>query len=102
MLGHTTHSRTAARGGAVLASAGALAVSFGVLTAPAAMAGPAPQAVERAYIHTLALNSVDVGADESDALKLGYLVCALDQIGGTPPAGTQALARLKPAGSVTT
>jgi hypothetical protein len=84
----------------VIASAGAMAVSLGVFTAPAAFAGPAPRAVESSYIHILALNGVDVGGQEGDALKLGYLVCALDQTGGKTVAGTEAFLGAAQAGGL--
>ena len=58
-----------------------------LVSAPAALAGPAPDSVEAVYI--LALTNNGYNASHADELKLGYLLCALNQTGGSAPAGTQ-------------
>jgi hypothetical protein len=56
-------------------------------SAPAALAGPAPTGVENDYISALAFHGQK--GPRSDELKLGYLLCALSQVGGKTPAGGQ-------------
>lgn len=87
----SSHSRTA-RIAASVASAGAIALTAGVIAAPTAIAGPAPKNVETAYLGILILNGVDVGDAGTDkrklTMQLGYMVCLLHQSGGATQAGT--------------
>lgn len=56
-------------------------------SAPAALAGPASDYDESVYILSLANNGYN--GPHADELKLGYLLCALNQIGGQTPAGAE-------------
>jgi hypothetical protein len=71
----------------VIATAGAFAVGLGIAGASPAAASPAPGAVENDYISALSANGYN--ADAATELKLGYLLCALNQVGASGPAGSQ-------------
>lgn len=79
---HPAIARTAAAG---LAATAAATLAF--VGAPQAVAGPAPQFVESSYLVGLYGNNQPNAEAQQLALKLGYLVCALDLTGGAQPAG---------------
>ena len=71
----------------VIATAGAVAIGIGIAGAPPAVASPAPGSVENDYISTLSQNGYS--EDAATELKLGYVLCAINQVGASGPAGSQ-------------
>ena len=64
------------------------AVALGIVSAPTAAASPAPSSVEADYIGLLDANGMHIHGQDANELKLGYLLCALSQRNGIPPAGS--------------
>jgi hypothetical protein len=77
----------------VFVAAGAVAVGLGVASAAPAAAGPAGTDAEVDFLLQLQDRGMNIDGGELEAVKLGYLLCALDQIGGTPPDGTAIVVR---------
>jgi hypothetical protein len=74
----------------VVASTSMATIGLGLVMAPSAAADPAPAPIERTYLHLLADDNINVRGEESQALQLAYLTCALDKktgrvINGTAP-----------------
>jgi hypothetical protein len=78
------HQGRVAVAGALTAVAGALSV---VGATPIAHAGPAPDSVETDYVSALSYHGYN--GPRADEIKLGYLLCALNQVGGSTPSGGQ-------------
>jgi hypothetical protein len=92
MSNHTTPAPKARRS-VVAVGLGAVAlgtVGLGIVSAPTAAASPAPSSVESDYIDDLDANGMHITGQDADELKLGYLLCALSQHNGIPPAGAAA------------
>jgi hypothetical protein len=68
--------------GLMAAVAGALSV---VAATAIAHAGPASDSVETDYVSALSNNGYQ--GPRADEIKLGYLLCALNQVGGSTPSG---------------
>jgi hypothetical protein len=66
------------------------AVALGIVSSPTAAASPAPSSVESDYIGLLDANGMHTHGQDTNELKLGYLLCALSQRNGIPPAGAAA------------
>ena len=64
------------------------AVALGIVSAPTAAASPAPSSVEADDIGLLDANGMHIHGQDANELKLGYLLCALSQRNGIPPAGS--------------
>ena len=71
----------------VIATAGAFAVGLGIAGAPPAVASPIPGYVQNDYISALSQNGYHQTGSQADELKIGVLLCAINQVGGSPPAG---------------
>ena len=92
MSNHTPPSPRARRA-PVAVGLGAVAlgaVGLGIVSAPTAAASPAPSSVESDYLYELDANGMHINGQDADELKLGYLLCALSQRNGIPPAGAAA------------
>ena len=76
----------------IFAAASAVSVGLGV-SAPLATAGPAGLEAEIGFLTQLVRSDLNVKGAENEAVTLGYLLCALDQVGGVPPAGTEVIMR---------
>ncbi|WP_422744996.1 hypothetical protein ACN27E_22985 [Mycobacterium sp. WMMD1722] len=72
---------------AAIVSGLGVAATLALTGAPGAGADPAPSSVESDYLNLLAANGAHIAGQDADELKLGYLLCALSQTNGVPPAG---------------
>lgn len=75
------------RTAAMVVGLGAAAATLALSSTPNAAADPAPSSVESDYLNLLAANGAHIAGQDADELKLGYLLCALSQTNGLPPAG---------------